>query len=193
MIEIEYNLTLEDEINNIETTNEYVAKSPLLHWQNDYLVPIMFLGLNIPYLWQYFTSGIPFYPDFQGLSVVGIILNFVFAGLSMPQISRKLPINNWLPKYKIERDWRKNPNLNKPRKIIITDKEFILEKSENYLFLEERKEISYLWEELKRYLISDRGIILEFNRGELYFIPQRIFTSRLQFDEFRELLNRRKQ
>lgn len=192
MIEIEYNLTLEDEIDNIEVTNEYITQLPLLYWQNDYIVPIMFLFINIPYLWQYFTSGIPFYTGFQGVSVVGMILNFSYAGLSTPQISRRLPIHNWLPKYNIKRSWRQNPNLTKQRKIIITDTEFVFERLENYLFLEEIKKTSYLWEELKRYLISDRGLLLEFNRGELYFIPQRIFYDRVQFNEFKELLNQRK-
>lgn len=190
MFEIKYHLTLEDQINSLEATKEYVSQLPILYWQNGYIIPLTLLFIDIPFIWQCLTNNFALSINSREVPIMNTVSNLVFAFLTLPQIQARLPIYTWAAKSQIKQSWLQNPEQIQPRKITVTDTEFIYIKSENYLFLEEDKKISYSWNKLRKYFECDRGFILEFEKQEQrYFIPKRILTDIEKLNKLREILN----
>lgn len=186
VLAIEYQLTLEDEINSINLTKKYTANLPLLHWQVGYIVPLIILLSNLPSI-----------ANFRETNILGLLLQLVCALLCFPQIQVKIPTHSWLQKYQIKKAWRENHHQVKSRKIIVIETEFIFIKEQQFLFISEPEQKSWQWQNLKYYLVNETGFILEFF-GDLFvpvtdkqrFIPKHAFITEAQIDRFRETLSK---
>lgn len=110
MLEIEYKLTLQDELNGINAEREYILNLPLLHWQNiNMILALIIVVLNLPYIWECFTSNVPFYVDLGSpdTSIIGTLFNLTFSFLIIPEIIIRLPTGKFVQKYKIKRSLKK--------------------------------------------------------------------------------------
>ena len=193
MLKIEYELTLEDEIDRLEVDRDYVAQLPLLYWQNGYIIPIILLIGNTPYIWTCLTTDVGFYTGFEGVSVSSTFLNLLLSISLIPQVQAKLSWRNSIAKRRIRKSWRNNPGQIKLRKLIISNTEFTISKIEsNPALAKEAETLSYSWDKLRRYFESDRGFNLDFSGGYQFFVPKRIFANQARINEFRELLSNSK-
>lgn len=183
MLKIEYKLTLQDELNGINAEKEYILNLPLLRQQNISIILFLILVvLNLPDIWKCFTSNVPFYVDLESpdTSIVGTLFNLTFSFLIIPEIIVRLPTGEFVQKYKIKRSLKKNPNLVKSRKIILTET--------NFVFINEKSEKSWLGEKLASFFENDTGFILDFGTHRR-FIPKHIFINEEQINEFKAILN----
>ncbi|MGL5836596.1 MAG: hypothetical protein ACRC1Z_25700 [Waterburya sp.] len=190
MFEIEYKLTLQDELNAIDADKEYILNLPFLsrrNIQNTNIMALVIFILTLPNIYKCFTSNVPFFTNLESpdTSIVGIILNLLFVFLLIPQISVRLPTEKLVQKYNVRKSLKNNPNLVKPRKIIVTETKFI--------FIREKEEKSWFWAKLTNYFENDTGFILNFGSEiDRRFIPKHIFTHQEQMNEFKAILVKHK-
>lgn len=190
MFEIEYKLTLQDELNGIDADKEYILNLPFLsrqNLQNTNILALVIFILTLPKIYKCFTSNVPFFTDLESLdtSIAGILLNLMFVFLMIPQISVRFPTEKLVQKYNIRRSLKNNPNLVKSRKIIVTETKFV--------FIREKEEKSWFWEKLTNYFENDTGFIINFGSEiDRRFIPKHIFINQEQMNEFKAILVKHK-
>ena len=171
-LEIEYQLTLEDEIHSFYLDKEFKAHLPLLHWQNDYWFTLVVLFGFLPTIWRLLNS--------HNYPMLGFDLLLVL--LFVPQIAARFTdrLTNWFGIYLVKKPWRENSYLVKSRKITTTEQELIFCRSKEYLFMEDNECKSYSWDELQFFFFGKKGLMLKFTKERHFFVPLRILNKQQQ-------------
>ena len=177
MLEIEYELTLDDELDGYLAVRKYTTNLPLLHWQIEYIFSLTFIAgsLFLPLLGYWLELYYESWVSFELL---------VFGILALPQVKARSiwKLTSWTCISQIKSPWRENPNMVKGRKVVANEQEFSFSQNDPYLCFDETITEVYSWERLKYFFIAEKSIILEFTSEKKFserkqrFIPRRVLT-----------------
>ncbi len=189
MLEIEYELLLDDELDAFFTTKEFNANLPLLQWHSTYIASLSCLLYSILFLF------ITWIWDLQ-LQIETSVYLLILGVIYIPQIEARslAKLTSWASVLGIKWSWRRNPDIVKERTLVIDEQKFIFCSNKRSLLPYDIRTESYPWKRLKYFLITKKGIILEFTPKKKFFerkqrfIPRRVLTEE-QLQELKNLAN----
>lgn len=175
-IDLDYKLTYQDNLDNLETSNEYSFNRPWVKWLiiRGGTVFLVLIGLI------FIIDGIIEYndPDAKLIIILGIsslILGCIFLLVSRPELAQSN-----LNRRNMQKQWSKKPKQEEYRNITITETEFI--------FKTEFSELAWKWQAFEKFFEGNKGFLVWFFSGDCLYIPKRIFNDLEKIDSFKNTL-----
>ncbi len=177
MINIDYKLTLQDELDSRETNMEYGLSNPWIKW----LLVRGLIGLFI-FLGLFATiDGILHNSNkYANWNILTGIILIILAGIFRLIFSPKLAQSK-LVRSNLEKTWNKKSRQEEFRNITVTETELI--------FKTEFTESAWKLTALKKYFEGSKGFDIYFFSEDVIYIPKRIFKNEETLDDFRKKLN----
>ena len=172
MINIDYKITFQDDLDANETICEYIFNRPWFKW-------LMIRGITLFFI----LTGLYFIffdtVEFAILSAkweLAIGLFFILFGATFAWLMRPEMAQSFLTRREMKRKWSKKNNLEEFRKIALTETEFIFN-TKHSKTVWTKKAVNRLFE-------GSKGFMLWFHSGHQRYIPKRIFDKDRELEQF---------
>ena len=175
-MEIEYNFTLQDDIDNWLIFNEWSNNQPFIKWTiRVIIISLILLGF------YYFIIGIIDENNLKKiLGIIGGIFSII-SGLFFYKILNPEYLLKLGHEKEIAEEWKNKSRQEEPHKIIINSEEFTL--------ATEFIELSWTWQAFKTYFEGKKSFLLWFYDSDIpYYIPKRIFINPDKTNDFKKIL-----
>lgn len=178
MINIDYTITFQDDLDANETSNEYSFNRPWVKWGIFRgLSLIMFLdGLYLVVL-GIIESSDPESNLTIGLGLFCIVVGIIFPLLMRPKIAQYF----WARRY-LKIQSKKQFSQEKIRNIYISETELI--------FKTEYSETAWTWKAVAKFFEGNKGFIIWFYSGHTKYIPKKIWSDIEGVKQFTNILEK---
>lgn len=175
-IAIDYKLTYQDDLDNLETSSEYNFNRFWIKWLFAKKGTNFFIVFGLIYL----IYGIIEYNDPDAIiiiitGIVALVFGFVFPLVFRPELAQSNSSRR-----NMQKQWSKKPKQEEYRNITITETEFI--------FKTEFSELAWKWQAFEKFFEGNKGFLIWFFLGDCLYIPKRIFSDREKLDSFKNTL-----
>ena len=176
IIDIDYKLTIQDDLDNIETNQEYSFNRPWIKYTFFRGVPAFLVLLGLFCVIDGFIERDD--PNTILAIIIGVVL--IIVGLIFPLCFNPKLAQSKLSRRNLQKEWDKKQTEEEYRHLIITETEFI--------FKTEFSELAWTWQAFEKYFEGNKGFIFWFFSGDSLYIPKRIFLNKEQIDHFKLIL-----
>ena len=178
MINIDYKITFQDDLDANETDLEYKFNLPWFKWGVVRGTSLSLLLLGLYYIiWESkeFTSS-----DANWIIATGIF--FMTIGIAFPLLMQPKMTQSSFNRLNMPKRWRKKNNTEEIRNITLTEREFV--------FKTEYSESAWTWKGLKQVFEGSKGFQIWFYSGQKKYVPKRIFENNEEVERFKSILNK---
>lgn len=181
MIEIDYTITYQDDLDSLQTHSEYSFGRTWVKW---FLIRG---GTAFYLLFGLFCiiDGLIEKNDPDAVLVIRIGVFFIVIGCIYPLIFNPKLAQSRLNRRAMKKSWDKKPSHREYRCITFTETEFI--------FKTDFLKLACNWTAFKKYFAGEKGYQLWFYSEDCIYIPRRIFSTKEEKEKFETFLNKYQQ
>lgn len=173
MINLDYQITFQDDLDANETNAEYKLSLSWFKW--------ILRGLSLLIILSGLGIAIATIEESQNLNdallLIGLSILFIVIGLSVPWLTKPSQARSFFNRREIEKRWIKKAGLAEFRNLTLTETELILKT--------QFSETVYQRNCSKVFFEGKKGLVVRFYGGQNRYIPKRIFENRQQIEKLK--------
>ena len=178
IIEIDYTITYQDDLDSWETNSEYSFNRPWVKWLiiRGVTASSLISGLLL------IVEGISESDDPNAVWLICLGILCLVIGCILPFIFNPKLAQSGLNRRQMQKNWSKKSTQAGTRNFTLTKTELIFKTAYSQL----------TWKQaaFKKYFVGEKGFLLWFYTGDLVYIPKRIFKDREEVNNLAEILKK---